>query len=368
MSTQSLASPGWLARLARLREVACPPAQCTAGDAPLRLLQLTNMYPSAERPNWGVFIRSQIDSLARSGVASEVLEIEGWRSKANYLRALAVLPRRASARRYDLLHVHFGLNALACLGVRGLPMVVSFCGDDFWGKPDHTGRRSRRSLLLAALCKRVARRAEAIIVKSAEMARALEGSHPHIVVIANGLDLELFDPISRADARRQLGWPQEREILLFPANPAEPRKNFALAQEVERRLLAEGRPVELRWVYGRPQGEVVLAMGAADVMLNSSFQEGSPNAVKEAMAMNLPVVSTAAGDCRERLLGCFPGAVVAREAQAFTEATRAVLQLGGQRSNGRHMAISLDLDSTALRVVEVYRGAIERHRARRGGG
>jgi glycosyltransferase involved in cell wall biosynthesis len=364
-ATEMPAQGRWFRRQARVREVGAPPAICSAGAKPLAVLQVTNMYPSSERPTWGVFIRSQVESLARKGVHSEVLEIEGWRTTLNYLRAMLALPAGIDARRHDLMHLHYGLNALACLGVRGMPMVVSFCGDDFWGAPNAVGRFSRRSLLLAQLSKWACRRADVIIVKSNEMALALGPGYPEVVVIANGLDFELFSPVDRDTARHQLGWPLDQEILFFPADPAIPRKNFALAAAVEDRLKREGRPVVLLSMHGRPQSEVALGMAAADVMLSSSFSEGSPNAMKEAMAMNLPIVSTDVGDCAERLQHCHPGAVVDRNVDAFAMATRAVLDLRGQRSNGREMASALDLDSTATRVVEVYHRAIERYHARR---
>jgi glycosyltransferase involved in cell wall biosynthesis len=355
----------WLRRFSALREISSLPAASLDGRSPLKILQLTNMYPSVDRPNWGVFIRSQVDSLARQGVSSDVVEIEGWRSRLNYARALAALPLRILAERYDLLHIHYGLNVIACLGVRGIPTVVSFCGDDFWGRSDSGGKCSASSLFLARLSKLAAQRAQVIIVKSAKMAAAIDGKHPDVEVIPNGVDFEFFDPLPKREARLKLGWPLDRKILLFPANPREPRKNFPLAQAVEARLRTLGRPIILQVVYGRPQRDVMLAMSAADVMLSCSFQEGSPNAVKEAMAMNLPVVSTDVGDCAERLRDCRPGGVVAKDVEAFVAAVLAVLEQGAKRSNGRELAAALDLDSTAKRVVGAYRRAIERFHASR---
>jgi glycosyltransferase involved in cell wall biosynthesis len=357
---------GWQRRLSALREVACPPAQVGVGG--LRALQLTNMYPSPEQPSFGVFIQSQVESLARCGIDSEVVEIQGYRSGLNYLRALAMLPARARAAEYDIVHVHFGYAALAAIGVAGLPTVISFCGADLLGRPDESGRRSAASLVLAELGRQAARRADAVIVKSAEMARALGPAHADVEVIPNGLDFGLFKPIPRADARQQLGWPQDAEILFFPANAQERRKNFALAQAVHRRLQAAGRPVRIEWMHARPQSDIVLGMAAADVMLSCSVQEGSPNVVKEAMAMNLPIVATDVGDCAERLRGCLPGAVVPVELDAFVAATAAVLDQRGARSNGRELIQGLGLDEIAERVASVYRRAIDRHaaRARRG--
>jgi glycosyltransferase involved in cell wall biosynthesis len=355
---------GWRKLAFNWRELAGPQAASAARERPLRVLQLTNMYPSAVRPNWGVFVQSQVDSLARCGIASDVIEIEGWRKRTNYLRAMLALPLRIRPSAYDLIHVHFAWNLLPCAGVRGLPLVVSVCGSDYWGHSGVGGRRDALSSTLAQVARRAARRADAIVVKSADMASGFGPADGRVEVIANGLDFEVFEPGPADDARQQLGWPPDRQVLLFPANPADPRKNFELARAVEARLLAQGRPVLLVPMYGRPQAEIVLAMRAASVMLSCSYQEGSPNTVKEAMAMNLPVVATAVGDCSERLQGCRPGAVVDNDPEAFAAAVARVLD-SGCRSNGRSMALALDIGSTAARMAGVYERAIEHFHAQR---
>jgi len=125
---------------------------------------------------------------------------------------------------------------------------------------------------------------------------------------------------------------------------------------VEVRLAAGGRDARLVAFHGRPQEELALAMSAADVLLLPSFHEGSPNVVKEALAAGLPVVAAPVGDCAERLAGVTPGAVVAREPEAFASAVEAVLA-SGERSNGREKVAHLELSGVARRILAVYERA-----------
>jgi len=320
----------------------------------MRVLAVTNMYPSPERPTLGIFVRSQIESLRRLGVAVEVHVIDGWRGASSYARALRELPGIERRVRPDLVHAHYGLSGVAALRVRA-PLVVSFCGDDVFGTTGRDGRISRRSLALARLSRLAARRADAVIVKSAEMRARL--ALPAATVIPNGVDLDVFSSIPRSDARRRLGWPEGDSILLFASDPDEPVKNWPFASEVAQRLGSRGRPVRLEAFWGRPQAELVAAMSAADVLIFPSLHEGSPNVVKEAMSVSLPVVAASVGDCAERLDGCSPGAVVPHDVNAFVEAVERVLDTGG-RSNGRERIAPLSLESVARCVLATYEQAL----------
>jgi len=328
----------------------------------MKVLVVTNMYPSPRRPDWGAFVRSQVESLGALGVENVLYEIEGWKSWTHYARALAEVPRVARRAGVDLVHAHYGLSGAAASRVRGHPLVVSFCGDDLLGRPDARGRITAASRWLARFSHAAARRAEAVIVKTEEMRRALP-EVAGVEVIPNGVDFTRFAPRPRDEARAALGWAREGAVLLFAGKPAEPRKNWPLACEAERRLRARGRDVRLVAFHGRPQEELAAAMNAADVLVLTSFHEGSPNVVKEAMAVNLPVVAAPVGDCAERLRDCTPGGVAPREPEAFADAVDAALQAGA-RSNGRACVAPLELMAVARRVLAVYQRV--RSRERRG--
>jgi glycosyltransferase involved in cell wall biosynthesis len=320
------------------------------------------MWPSAERPHWGAFVRSQADSLAALGCENTLYEIRGWRSSMEYFRAMSAIPQAARSCGAELVHAHYGLSGAAATRVN-LPLVVSFCGDDLLGRPDAHGALTFRSRALLPVSHHAARRADAVIVKSDEMRRAI-ASVPNVDVIANGVDLARFAPEPRASARAVLGWPGAGQVLLFAADPHELRKNWALAEATRAALAARGMNVRLEPVHGRPQADMVRAMNASDVLLLPSFHEGSPNVVKEAMAVGLPVVAAPVGDCAERLRDVSPSWVVERTVEAFANAAAAVLA-DSRRSNGREVIErTLSLGAVAKRVLAVYEKA-RAHRGRR---
>ena len=299
----------------------------------------------------------QIDSLRARGITITVLEMRGIR-RLKYPQSLPRLLRLAAGA--DLVHAHYGYCGWLARFQLGRPVVVSFMGDDILGTPDASGRVGPRSKAVVALDRRLARLVDAVIVKSAEMAEVVAPVEAH--VIPNGVDVELFRPREGADAKRRLGWDDDRRRVLFAGNPATPRKGFPLAREAvseAARCLADD--VELVPLAGVAPDRVPLYMNACDALLLTSFLEGSPNVAKEAMACNLPVVSVPVGDVRALIEDVEACSVRPRDARALGEAL-ACLLAARVRSNGRAALYrkGLTLDRVAQRVVAVYEEVVAR--------
>ena len=93
------------------------------------------------------------------------------------------------------------------------------------------------------------------------------------------------------------------DVVLCASNPQIPVKRFALAKAVADELKRQDPSVELMVVHKEPQNRLTLFMNACDALVFTSYQEGSPNIVKQAMACNLPIVATDVGDVLEVIGG-----------------------------------------------------------------
>jgi glycosyltransferase involved in cell wall biosynthesis len=292
------------------------------------------------------FFQQQVEALKAVGVESTTITVPGsrdydgdevdGRGPIDYLRLLPPTLRESFGE-YDLIHANFGLTAPAAVLQPNLPVVVSLWGTDLMGK-------------YGWVSKAFSARADAVVVMSDEMAAEF-GRPCH--VIPHGIDLDRFAPQSTTDARRDLGWDEDAHQVLFPYPPGRGVKNYPRAARiVEAASEALGGSIQLQTVSGVPHERMPTYMSAADALLLTSEREGSPNSVKEAMACNLPVVSTDVGDVRERLSGVSPSAVCTTD-DGLTDALVDVLDQG-TRSNGRDVVREVSVSRTRDRLHAVY--------------
>src|SRR3954471_1049473 len=308
--------------------------------------------------SWGgpaVFIARQAEFLRRAGVDVEIFPFRGARNPANYLAAWQEVHRRVGRGGYDLVHAQFGQSGLTALPKR-IPLVVTFRGDDLEGIIGENGRYVPAGWLLRSVSRLVARQADAAIVVSEHMKRYLPssvGAH----VLPSGIDLELFRPEPQDDARRRLRLPSDQRLVLFVGNPALARKRFALAQAAVH-LVDRTIPTRLIAGWELPHQEIAALMSACDALVCTSMQEGSPNAVKEALACNLPVVSVRVGDVPFRLRG-IDGCELCPDDRAETIAAglERVLRRGS-RIDGRSAMQQLDERLLTHRLIDIYRSVL----------
>lgn len=321
-------------------------------DRPLRVLMVCPELPREQSPGSMAATARQFDSLKDLGLELTVVDMHGI-PKVKYLQAIGRI--RRLAEEVDLVHAHFGYCGWLAKFQSTKPIVLSFMGSDVYGDATSSGRPTRYSAAVAWVNRKLlADRVSAIIVKSQEMAD-LVAPLP-TTIIPNGVDTELFRPMDKLQARKQLGWAEDRCYVLFPGNPANPRKGHDLARATLEKLNRQrDNPVEMKVLWGVEPNEVATCMNACDAMLMVSHAEGSPNVVKEAMACNTPIVSVVVGDTEELLNGVVGCVLSPRCEERLATALQTILD-EKQPAQGRQRILDrgLTLKGVAQKVRAVY--------------
>jgi len=305
----------------------------------MRVLVVTNMYPTADKPAFGTFVRDQVESLRAIGVDVDVFFMDGKASRLNYARGFADLrPRLRRHAPYDLIHAHYVFSGLVAISQRRLPVVLTHHGIEVvLGWQGH-------------LCRWITPRVDAVIVTSRGVKRAL--GDEDAVVIPCGVDMARFAPMPQAEARARLGLPSDAKLVLFAGEPR-PEKRLEIIQAAVGLLAAEDSRVQLVVASNRPHEEMPLYMNACDALALASDFEGSPMVIKEAMACNLPIVSVDVGDVAE-IMGGTEGCYLCERTPEDMAAKLRLALARGDRTDGRRRVVHLSLEATARQILAVY--------------
>ena len=300
--------------------------------------------------------------MRQAGIAVEVLAYRGAGNPINYWRAYWRMRAILSEGRIDLVHAQFGQCGLLVVGQRLVPTVVTYRGSDLQGIPNAGGRNTLKGWLLTGLSRIVARLADEVIVVSKHLARYLPARRYHI--IPHGVDLDKFFPMPLEEARRRLALALDGRLVLFVGNPRNPVKRYELAQQAVA-LLHVDMKAELVVASGISHDQIPLWMNACNALVVTSWHEGSPNVVKEALACNLPVVSVDVGDVRE-LFSMVSDCVMCDDyrPETIAVALKRVLAREGC-TECRQAVLGLEVRALTSKVIAVYKLALNRSKPSR---
>ncbi len=307
----------------------------------MRVLVVTNLVPDEDAPQRGRWVRDQVAEVRARGV--EVDEFGFPRGRSNYVPATRRLRTLLRRERYDLVHAHYGLAGWVARAAGARPLLVTFHGTDV------------RHPVVGPLSRRLAWRADLVAAVSRALFAEEDGRPglpdiPGAAVLPCGPELDRFAPAPRAAARAALGLDPAGRYLLFPADPARPEKRHdraaALAAATGATLLTGGS-IE-------PEA-MSTWMNAADAVLVTSDYEGFGMAAIEALACDVPVLSTPVGVAPYLLAGIEGCLCAPFDLDAWAAAARPHLGAEDPRVAGAARAATLAAGPMAERVVEVYR-------------
>lgn len=319
----------------------------------MKVLQVTTNYPCKENPIFGIFMKEQADSLEKFGVENTIFFSNGLKAKSAkiiHLKSSAKLLLHLLTHRYDVIHCHNVLGGLILLLSGGFlwnKYILSIQND-----PSFTGEGNSSTWLI----KYVIPLSKKVIVKM-----PFKSGNPKFVYLPNGVNMDFFRPIDKAEAKKTLGLDVKKKYILFVDS------NTTKGRTQKRKDRFDAVMNTLCTQYGHSDLEELLLinvqrdlvptyMNACELYLLTSDEEGSPNAVKECMACNTPVVSTPVGNVPD----LFDGVDECKMSKSFevaelAELTNLVLS-NNKDVNTRDMIVNkgLDMNSIAERLYKLY--------------
>ena len=383
----------------------------------IRLLTMTSLFPNAQMPRHGIFVRERLRHLVLTQpVKAFVVAPVPWFPSAHPLwgryakfaatptheilddldvyhprfaaipgfgNALSPFTMASAARRclmhngapdFDAVDAHYafpdGVAAILLAGWLGKPVVVTVRGSDMNILPHQraAGWWLRRTLS----------RCDAVIAVSEALADRVECVAPQlkgrIRVLRNGVDRERF--VARSDRRllRQELFPDGATILsvgnLVPLKGHDvviealgllPGVHAAIVgsgpEERALKELAErlGLAARVRFLGNVAQGRLVELYNAADVTVLASSSEGLPNVVLESLACGTPVVASNVGGVAEILTSSDAGTLVSnRTPRAFADAISSLLERVPASDTVRAQVASFGWERTSAGIYSLF--------------
>lgn len=295
---------------------------------------------SYNKGRFAPFIIEQAEALKKQGCQAEFFGLQGKGVKG-YLKNLSSLKKEIKEFKPDVIHAHYGLSGLLTNMQRRIPVVTTYHGSDINDKS--VLRFSKMAICLSAWNVFVS-------TKTLEIAKPKK----KYSLIPCGIDLSDLQLTEKSAARQKVNLSAEKKYVLFAGAFDNKVKNAPLAKEAVS-LLCDNN-VELLELKGYSRDEVTLLMCAADAFLMTSFTEGSPQVVKEALACGCPIVSVDVGDVKERAQGV-EGCYVAktREPQELAELLRKAMTFE-RKTKGRERILADGLDNcqVAAKLTDIY--------------
>lgn len=391
----------------------------------MKIVTFGTLYPDSTRPHHGVFVEQRLlHLLALGGIEARVVAPVPWfplkgRVFGDYA-AYAAVPERevragvevrhprylvipkigmglqpgslASAAEpvlrdltaggfgFDLIDAQYfypdGVAAVRLGAKLGKPVVITARGTDVNLIPQAPG--PRRMILGAA-----GRAAGIVCVCQALKDALVQLGVPaaRVTVLRNGVDLDTFRPVDRAEARRELGFtrptllavghliPRKGVDLAIRALPSLADCDLAIVgagpEEERLRALASqlGVADRVRFAGRVAQDRLRTWYTAADALVLASDREGWANVLLESMACGTPVVATNVWGNPEVVTEPAAGVLMrARTVEALSESARALLAAPPDRAATRRYAERFSWDETATGLKRLFESIVRRER------
>lgn len=294
-----------------------------------KIVVFSNMYPSAEHPTYGIFVKNQVEQLKSAGLDIEVRAIfNPGKGKAEKLSkymswvfsGLGYLLKHSKVIQMTHAHYAFPTGLLSLFGKKflNIPYIVTVHGGDL-------DKMAKKNAFIGRLTRCILRGAAAVITVGEKLRQDAIADYgvkaDRVEVMSMGVNTEVFKPMGQEEARLILNIPVNDQVILFVGNVIEEKGIMELldafsslqqthsdlllyivgSQKDERFAVRVKEKIEetaMEGVYIKEpvtQTELAKWMAASDVLALPSYHEGFGLVALEALASGAKVVASSVG-------------------------------------------------------------------------
>jgi len=397
-------------------------------DRPIRLLLFSTLYPSAARPLHGIFVETRLRELLKTGnIEVQVVAPVPWfpsdDPRFGVWSRFAATPHHENLNGIEVWHPRYAIPpkvgmsiapvSLALGAVRTVSRLVRN-GFDFdaidahyyypdgvaatilgrwFGKPVVVTARGTDVNLLPrfAIPRRLirwsVRRAAASIGVSRALTEglaALGAPRERLFTLRNGVDLQRFRPLPKAECRAALGLPADVPLILTVGHLVELKGNHIVIdavaklraeglavtlaivgdgeerQRLEAQVAALGLGAAVRFAGAVANPELARWYGSADALVLASSREGWPNVLTESLACGTPVIASKIPSTPEIVRDSVAGILFEpREPVALAQAIRSILSRPADPAAVRVYAEQFGWDAVSHAQSQLFESVIE---------
>lgn len=303
----------------------------------MNILVVTNMYPSDNDVSWrGSFVKEQVDECQKIGKEKfifDVLHIKArvcGGSNINYLWAFFKIFFKVLFGSYHFVHCHHAFCVLLCF-----PFQRKVIYTVHEGELNH----AKTSPLIKLAIKLSAR---VIYVNKTAFNNATKINK---YFLPCGIDFNTFKPVNTS----------ESNYILFPADPKRKEKRAEILQQIEQEIIDKYPHIHIEYGGEIPREQMPVIMGNALMVITIGDYESDGLVLKEAMALNVPVISTDVGNAAY-YLNKNSGLIIESNTCSCRTAIFTILANRSTYLFGRDRLFSLHVDNTttAKKVLSIY--------------
>ncbi len=322
----------------------------------MKILLVTNMYPSVNAPTYGIFVKEQEIAVCKEypDVEYTIAFIDGSKSKKEYINSIFRIHRLIKENSFDVIHIHYGFSGLFLLFkklAKKIPILVTLHGGDIQSEQGKNVQFFFTKLIL--------KKTSAAITLNSRMDSIVRQYIKNTQIIPCSVNTDLFKPQEQPIVNTR---PKQVKII-FPSDRTRYVKNYPLFEKTIY-LLKSKYNIDCTTfeVKNISRQQVVSLYQNADLMIMTSISEGSPQVVKEAMACNLPVISTNVGDVSVLLDGVKDSGVsLDMNAESLAKLAFLAIHHKIDGISGREKIFQMQLDdkSIARKIYNMYLSLIQ---------